>query len=311
MRRRQDDSQSVGIPRYLATAATSELDRTLSLADDLVAYPENDRIALVECGRPSTLAREVADMLARAGRTPVTALIEDRELAQSESLLRRFAGVSSVWVFVENLFDAYMSVFATQLTFVMRQLARQGLPVIGVGPGAMALGGLLVAQRVCGRAQYDLVSGLGWAPRVLLDGGAERGLLDGAVARDAVCTLAGLLGIDIGVRGGVRVVGGRVESVGEEPVVLLGADEAGNLMSLELAPGEVTSIAPPPFAPFTRDLLSAAVHQSLTEVKRPRNEIRHAPPPTEEPPRATEEEGRVCPMCKRVHKPEPRLQLVA
>jgi hypothetical protein len=158
----------VGIPRYLATAVTGDLDRTLWLADDLTSRPEHDKVALVECGRPSSMAREVADLLKRAGRTPVTALIEDRALAQSEALLRRLSGVSAVWVFVENLFEAYMSVFATRLTFAMRQVARQGVPVIGIGAGAMTLGGLLVARRVCDRAQYDLVGGLGWAPRLLL-----------------------------------------------------------------------------------------------------------------------------------------------
>jgi hypothetical protein len=301
----------VGIPRYLATASTVDLDRTLWLADDLVAQPEHDRVALVECGRQSLLARDVAALLTRAGRTPVSALIEDRALAQSDALLRRLSGVSSVWVFVENLFDAYMSVFATQLTFAMRQVARQGLPVIGVGAGALALGGLLLAQRVCGRAQYELVSGLGWAPRVLLDGGADRGIVDGAIARDAVCTLPGLLGIDVGLRGGIKVVGGRVESVGEEPIVLFGSDAAGNLLSLMLEPGQVTNIAPPPFAPFTRELLPEVVHKALTEVKRPRSEMRHAPQPTEVHAPAQHEEGRVCPMCKRIHQPEPRLELAA
>ncbi|MBV9899197.1 MAG: hypothetical protein JO020_33995, partial [Chloroflexi bacterium] len=270
-----DDIQRVGIPRYLATAVTTDLDRTLWLADDLSARPEQDRVALVECGRPSPLAREVADLLARAGRTAVLARIENRDLAQSDVLLRRLSGVSSVWVFVENLFDAYMSVFATQLTFAMRRVARQGVPVIGVGAGAMALGGLLLAQRVCGRAQYDLVSGLGWAPRLLLDGGADRGIVDGAIARDAVCTLPGLLGVEVGTRGGVKVIGGRVESVGEEPILLLGSDAVGKLLSLELEPGQVINIAPPPFAPFTRDLLPTAVHNALNELPRPPSLERH------------------------------------
>jgi hypothetical protein len=301
----------VGISRYLATALTGDLDRTLGLADDLTSPPEHDKVALLECGRPSMLAREVAGLLTRAGRTPVTALIEDRALAQSDALLRRLSGVSAMWVFVENLFDAYMSVFATQLTFAMRQVARQGVPVIGIGAGAMALGGLLVAQRVCGRAQYDLVSGLGWAPRLLLDGGADRGILDGAIARNAVCTLPGLLGVDVGMRGGVKVMGGRVESVGEEPIVLLGSDAAGRLLSLKLEPGQVTNIAPPPFAPFARDLVPVSVHKALNEVQRPRSEIHHAPPVAAEPAAPTAESARVCPMCKRVHQPEPRLVLAA
>ena len=302
----------MGIPRYLATAVTTDLDRTLWLADDLSARPEQDRVALVECGRPSPLAREVADLLARAGRTAVLARIENRDLAQSDVLLRRLSGVSSVWVFVENLFDAYMSVFATQLTFAMRRVARQGVPVIGVGAGAMALGGLLLAQRVCGRAQYDLVSGLGWAPRLLLDGGADRGIVDGAIARDAVCTLPGLLGVEVGTRGGVKVIGGRVESVGEEPILLLGSDAVGKLLSLELEPGQVINIAPPPFAPFTRDLLPTAVHNALNELPRPPSLERHPPSLVQEPPEPHHEQaGPICPMCKRVHQPEPRVRLAA
>jgi hypothetical protein len=98
----------------------------------------------------------------------VSVLVGDREVAQSDSVLRRLSGVSSVWVFAESLFEAYMTVFATELTFAMRRAARQGLPMVGVGAGAMALGGLLVARRVCIGSQYDLVTGLGWASRELL-----------------------------------------------------------------------------------------------------------------------------------------------
>ena len=308
----------MGIARYLAIAATGDLERTLWLADDLAAQPDSDKVALVECGRPSPIARQLAGLLTTAGRPHVSVLIQDRELAQSDAVLRRFSGVGAVWMFAENLFEAYMSVFATQLTFVLRRVAREGLPVIGVGPGAMALGGLLVAQRVCARAQFDLVSGLGWAPRVLLDGGADRGIADAAITRDAVCTLPGLLGIDVGLRGGVKVLGGRVESVGEEAVTLLGSDAAGRLLSLGLDPGQVTTIAPPPFAPFTRDLLPPRVLEALSEIKRPPAAV-HQPPrplPTTAPPapaaspRAAEPEGRLCPMCNRVHHKE-RVELAA
>jgi hypothetical protein len=99
-------------------------------------------------------------------------------------------------------------------------------------------------------------------------------------------------------------MGGRVESVGEEPIVLLGSDAAGRLLSLQLKPGQVTNIAPPPFAPFTPD-------KALTEVRRPRSEARHAPPPAPAPPARPENAGRVCPMCKRMHQSEPRLVLEA
>src|SRR5690242_4991467 len=127
-RHARDDIERVGLARYLATAATSDLDRTLWLADDLVGQPEHDRVALVECGRPSPLARELSLLLTKAGRTPVPMLIQDRALAQADQTLRKLSGVSAVWVFAENLFDAYMCVFATQLTFAMRRVAREGLP---------------------------------------------------------------------------------------------------------------------------------------------------------------------------------------
>jgi hypothetical protein len=307
----------VGIARYLATAATGDLDRTLWLADSLVGEPQRDRVALVECGRPSPLARELAGLLTKAGRIPVSVVIQDRELAQSETLLRRLSGVSEVWVFADNLFDAYMSVFATQLTFAMRRAARDGLPMIGVGAGAMALGGLLVAHRVCASAQYDLVSGLGWAPRVLVDGGADRGFIDGSITRHAVRALPGLLGVDVGRRGGVKVFGGRVESVGDEPVVLLGADAEGNVLTLSLEPGQMMSIAPPPFAPFTRELLTAQVQTALSSV--PRAAARPVPAPLVAlplplPKTAPEPEakpvGRLCPMCNKVHSAE-RVELAA
>jgi hypothetical protein len=309
----------VGIPRYLATAATADLDRVLRLADELSEQRlERDRVGLVECGRPSPLARQLATQLTRAGRFPVSVLIGDRELAQSDSVLRRLSGVSSVWVFAENLFDAYMSVFATELTFAMRRAARQGLPVVGVGAGAVSLGGLLVARRVCAGSQYDLVTGLGWAPRVLLDGGHT----DETIVRDAVCSLPGLLGIEIGSSGGVKVIGGQIDSIGDEPVGLLGADGRGGLISVDLAPGQRTTIAPPPLAPFTRELLSDKVQATLKAEKRPGvgQPKRAAPPPSDVPiltvaeadaVDAVEEHpvGRVCSMCHKVHEDEEPLRV--
>jgi hypothetical protein len=297
----------------MATTAVDDLSRTLWLADDLVARPEKDRVALIQCGAASALAAELAALLTRAGRVPVSIVIRDRDQAQSEAVLHKLYGVSSVWVFVEDLFEAYMCVFATQLTFAMRAVAREGLPVIGVGNGALVLGGLLVAQRVCGRAQYDLVSGLGWAPRLLLDAGT--GLWPSAVARDAVCSLPGLLGVEVGVHGGVKVEGGRVESVGEEPITLLGADASGNLLSLLLEPGQITTIAPPPFPPFTRDLLSVKVLEALSHEHWPARNIRQAPPPPPTPvalPRIVEPpKGRLCPMCNKVHQADGRVELAA
>jgi hypothetical protein len=306
--------ESVGQPRYMATMAADDIERTLWIADNLIARPEHDRVALVQCGRASRMASELADVLTRAGRTPVPIVIRERDQAQSEVMLRKLSGVSAVWVFVEDLFDAYMCVFATRLTFAMRAAARNGLPVVGVGRGALVLGGLLVAQRVCTRTQHDLVTGLGWAPRLLLDSATA-----GAswVARDAVCSLPGLLGVEVGLRGGIKVEAGRVESVGEEPIVLLGADVSGQLLSLTLEPGQITSIAPPPFPPFTKDLLSMEVRDALSHEKWPTRTLLQAPPlaSTVVLPRPDAEDvpeaDRICPMCNKVHKTEARLELAA
>jgi hypothetical protein len=293
----------VGIARCLAIAATGDLDRTLGLAQNLVGRHEQARIGLIECGQPSALAREVAGLLTRAGRVPVTVLVKDRELAQSDALLHRLAGVSAVWVFADNLLETYLIVFATRLTFALRRAAHEGLPVIGVGAGAVALGGLLVARHVCARTQYDLASGLGWAPRMLLDGGADRHSMDSSVAQAAVSSLPGLLGVDLGSRGGLKLVGERLESVGDEPLVLLGSDALGHLIRLQLEPGQVTTVAPPPFAPFRPDVLAQS-GAALSQVVRPA-----APPAIAMPVLAAEHgsgapsaaDGRLCPMCHRVH----------
>jgi hypothetical protein len=293
----------MGLPRYLATAAVDDLERTLWIADDLFDQPAPRRsVAMVQCGQSSPLATELSGLLKRSGRDPVDLVIYEREQAQAPSTLRKLAGVSAVWVFADNLFAAFMSVFATQLAFALRTAARQGLPVVGVGTGAMSLGGLLVAQRVCDRANYELVSGLGWAQRVLIDGGANRGLADVGMGRDAVCSLPGLLGVDIGVRGGVKVFGGQVQSVGDEPIVLFGANDAGGLLTLRLEPGRIATIAPPPFAPFTSALLPPYVTNALKPELRPL-----APPPRQAPlPAATAADapqGKLCPMCNKVHHP--------
>ena len=89
----------MGVAHYLATAATGDLARTLRLADDLAAQPEYDKVALVECGGPSPLAREMEALLRQAGRPYVSVLIQDRELAQSDALLRLLSRVGAVWIF--------------------------------------------------------------------------------------------------------------------------------------------------------------------------------------------------------------------
>src|SRR5579859_4400044 len=136
------------------------------------------------------------------------------------------------------MFQAFLTVFATRLAFALRAKARDGFPVIGIGHGALALGGLLLANRVCRDAQYELVGGLGWANRVLFDGGPGRADVDAAIARTAVRTLPGLLGLDLGIGGGVSVRGGRIESIGTEPVQILGANEKGELLVQSLEPGK-------------------------------------------------------------------------
>ena len=297
----------MGVPRYLATVVLDDLERTLAIADELLEEPEAMRkVALVHCGRASHRAEELGRLLSATGRTPVSLIVTTREQAQAPETLRRLSGASAVWVFVENLFEAFMTVFATQLTFAMRSVTRQGMPVIGVGGGALALGGLMLAQRICSGSQYELVSGLGWAPRVLLDGGADRSLLDAQVARESVCSLPGLLGVDVGLRGGVQVLGGRVRSVGNEPIILFGTDDSGKLLKLELDPGATTTIAPPPFAPFTSGLLPAYVLNALKPDMRPvaRTVPRQLPVRGNTPNAAGNLHGRVCPMCNKVHHPE-------
>jgi len=54
----------------------------------------------------------------------------------------------------------------------------------------------------------------------------------------------------LGISGGVSVKGGRIESIGSEPVQILGANEKGELLVQSLEPGKVTLVAPPPYAPF-------------------------------------------------------------
>jgi len=314
----------VGLPRYLAAARVDDLDRMLRLADDLIAPHEMPRaVCVLQCGRPSALATELAEVLGKAGRSTVSLVVKERREAQSEATLARLAGASAVWVFADDMFETFTSVFATQLAFALRGRANEGMPVIGIGNGAMALGGLLLANRVCANAQYDLVSGLGWAPRVLVDGGADRGSDDGAIARATVRALPGLLGVDLGVWGGLRVKGGRVESVGREPIHLFGTTETGSLVMMSLPPGQVTTIAPPPFAPFERGLLPPETVRALTPDRRPERSTPPAQAPSPElppPPQSSDTDatshtapgsGRVCPMCQKAHAAQPRIELAA
>jgi hypothetical protein len=304
----------------MAAARLDDLERTFRLADDLIA-PQEKRLTLclLQCGRPSPVASRLAEIVRAAGRYSVSLVVDDRRAAQSDLMLHKLGGVSSVWVFAEDLFEAFMTVFATQLAFALRARAKEGMPVVGLGAGALALGGLVLANRLCRHAQYDIVSGLGWAPRVLVDGGADRGAVDALVARAAVQSLPGLLGVDLGLGGGVKVNGGRVESVGSEPISLLGSAEDGSVLAMSLAPGQVTSIAPPPFAPFERRMLPASTANALVKAsvaaERPRPPsmppLATNPPSRDDSQHTTPGSARVCPMCNKVHSAEARLELAA
>src|SRR5260370_7948704 len=123
---------------------------------------------MLQGGRRSTMPAELSQELTRIGRRVVPLLVRDREQAQSDEMLAKLVGASAVWVFSDDLLETYLSLFATQLAFELRSTAKAGLPVIGIGNGALSLGGLLLATRICGDAQYDLVTGLGWAPRLMV-----------------------------------------------------------------------------------------------------------------------------------------------
>jgi hypothetical protein len=308
------------MPRYLAAARLDDLERTFKLADDLTT-PQEKRgtVCLLQCGRPSPVATQLAELVRRAGRYSVSVVVSDRRSAQSDVTLTKLAGVSSVWVFAEDLFEAFMTVFATQVAFVLRARAKDGLPVVGVGAAALALGGLVLANRFCRHARYDVVSGLGWAPRVLVDGGADRTAVDALIARATVQSLPGLLAVDLGLGGGVKVRGGRVESIGSEPISLLGSAEDGSVLAISLDPGQGMSIAPPPFAPFERRMLPARLANALVkaDASPDRAKAPTVPPPTASPVPKDDSRhtvpgsDRVCPMCNKVHAAEARLELAA
>ena len=295
----------MGVPRYLAAARADDLDRTLQLADALLGRNERyGPVVLVQCGYGS-LATELGDRLRRAGRTSVQLVIDDRAQAQSDTTLQKFTGASAIWILADDLFHTFMNVFATRLAFALRAAAREGLPIVGIGGGALALGGLLLAKRVCPHSRYELVGGLGWAPRLLVDGGAIPGPLDAAITRSTVHSLPGLLGVELGLGGGLRVQGTQLESVGSEPISLFGTNDAGGLLTLQLEPGQVLRIAVPPFPPFS-GVVAPVKPVAIEAPARLRQVVPQAEPPPHKPPPA----GRVCPMCHKVHL-EPRMQLAA
>jgi hypothetical protein len=300
-------------------AKLDDPERALSMGDDLIGGSEDSgAVVLLQCGRESPLAGKLESLIRATGRYAFSMVVSNRAQAQFEVPPFTLAQASAVWVFAEDLLEAYLTVCATDLSWALRARARRGMPVVGVGGGALALGGLFLANRVCQHAEFDLVGGLGWAPRLLVDGGADRDADDGAIARTTVCTLPGLLGVDLGVRGGLRTEGAYLQSVGDEPVVLLGAD-SGRLLMVSLDPGQVFKIAPPPFAPFERGLLPADTVDALSPERRPTQPVlRQAPPPPPVTPAPSADlahtlpgSDKLCPMCNRVHKAQARVELAA
>jgi hypothetical protein len=316
----------MGLPRYIAAAGPGDLERFVGLAEDLLPPDANAPVALVQCGRASPQATVVAQELKRRGRPTKLLVLDDREKARSEQTLAMLGTASAAWVFADDLLSTFSEVFATPAAFALRERAAEGLPVVGLGGGALALGSLLHAGRVCSRSTYDLVAGLGWAPRVLIDADLWR-IHDSHVrlTQDSVRTLPGLLGVQLGASGAVRVEGGRVESVGDEPVMMLGMDSQTGLLQLRLQPGAATRMAPPPFAPFERGLLPAATRQELSKAEEARlarlplpaasQSEAKAPTPPEVAPEPNDEHerpgsGRLCPLCRQVHTQD-RIELAA
>jgi hypothetical protein len=328
-----------GLPRYLATARLEDPERIVLIADTLISPDATGPVVLLQVGRASAAAIEVGRQLQKVGRRTVPLIIRDREGAQSDLALSRLVGASAVWVFADDMLETFLTLYATDVAFHLRSKAQAGLPVVGVGGGAVSLGGLLLASRVCHQANYDLVAGLGWAARVFVDCSVVGYSADDSIARMAVESLPGLLAIQLGDFGGVLVEGGRIESIGTESVMVLGGNGNGSLMMLELKPGMKTTIAPPPFAPFESGLLPPDTVRALARqvnvaqrvpaialASRPAPaliQLRQAPAPSDaiaEPiARAPELRpvaagGRYCAMCKKVHGGSPqreRIELAA
>jgi hypothetical protein len=324
-----------GLPSYLATAQIEDPERIVWYANDLLGADARGPVILLQCGKPSIMAAELGRQLQAVGRRGVNLIVRDRPMAQSEQTLSKMAGASAVWVFADDMLEAFMTLYATQLSFSLRARARGGLPVMGVGGGAVSLGGLLLATRVCGGSQYDLVAGLGWAARVFVDSDVVGFAADDSVARAAVQTLPGLLSVQLGSGGAIRAQGGRIESIGSEPIMILGANEEGRVSTLELGPGKRTTIAPPPFAPFERGLLPPETLRALggqviarpvpvptlpgSRLQLPQpTPLRQAPPPPEAASQPVTVDtqarpggGRYCPMCKKVHGGDPKVELAA
>jgi len=328
-----------GLPRYLAAARIDDPEKIVWLADDLIGSDVSGQVVLLQVGRSSLAAVEAGRALQKLGRSSLSLVVRDRDTAKSEHTLARMAGACAVWVYADDMLETFMTLYSTDLAFHLRAKARAGLPVFGVGGGAVSLGGLLLATRVCHESQYDLVAGLGWAQRVFVDSSVVGYAPDDFVVQAVVQSLPGLLALQLGEGGAVRAAGGRIESIGSEPILLLGANGDNSLMMLELEPGKKTTIAPPPFAPFEQGLLppdtlralggqvraaaAAKAPPALTtatprrQLAGPTPVLRQAPAPealtkivtadTEARPGG----GRYCAMCKKVHGGKAQLELAA
>ncbi len=318
------------MPRYFASAS-EDAEFAAWHAAALIGVETAGPVCLVQCGGPSPAASAVAKQLGRFGRRTLSLMVDDRAVAKSDRALSTLAASTAVWVFADSMLATFLTSFATPMAFALRARTREGLPVIGFGGGALSLGGLVLARRVCSRTTYDLASGLGWAPRVLIDADMSIETEIGALAAATVQALPQLLAVRLGASGAVRVEGGRVTSVGSESAVLLGMDPGmSTLRALSIRPGSTVTIAPPPFAPFERSVLpfetSEALGQAHTSQAEPirrsiqqarPSPLRHAPPPPESPETPPEPAspngdvlaghqssgvGRSCPLCNHPHE---------
>lgn len=272
-------------------------------------------VCLLQCGRPSPVAPMISELLAARGLESWELIVDDREVAKADETLDAVHAASAIWVFSENMFDTFMTVFATPLSFALRSATKAGKPTAGVGGAALALGSLLLARHLCHETLYQLSPALGWAPRVLFDAEIEGGG-DPGLGAQAAASLPSLMSVQLGETGAVRVEGGHFESVGTEAIMVTGSEsEDGPLRTLTLEPGTGLSFAPPPFAPFDPNLLPWATSEALRKAGdehaywEPR-EILTAPESAPEPhipafydrrSEAAKERGRYCPLCNQRH----------
>jgi cyanophycinase-like exopeptidase len=115
-----------GLPRFLATACLEDPARIVSLADGLISPDANGPVVLLQVGKTSAAAVEVARELQKTGRRSVPLVIRDREAAQADHTLSRLVCASAVWVFADDMLEAFMTLYATDVAFALRARARAG-----------------------------------------------------------------------------------------------------------------------------------------------------------------------------------------